>query len=301
MGHENQDEGLIRRYLLGQLAEDELQRLEERLMADDDLFNAVLLAEDEMVEEYVQGELSASDQAGFEASFLSTSEGRHKVAYLTALGKYVQHVSPSRSAERREGEEPVSKTQIAERPPSVGPLRKKNAGLPGKINRPWIFLRPSFAIPSVAILVLALLGLSYFFVHNRSGLRSGDSELAQLNQRDLGNLSEFTDISRLTLVSEASRDSSELRTVSLRKLSELVLLRLALPPSITADNVRVNISNSNGTQIALENIRVYANEAGRDVRILVPRAKLAVGSYFVEIAAGRSTTSGATYRFHLEP
>lgn len=90
MAHENQDEGLIRRYLLGQLAEDELQRLEERLMADNEFFNAVLLGEDEMVEEYVQGDLSASDRAGFEASFLSTPEGRQQVAYAKALSKHVK-------------------------------------------------------------------------------------------------------------------------------------------------------------------------------------------------------------------
>ena len=58
MAHENQDDALMRRYLLGQLAEDERQQLEEKMMADNEFFNRVLLAEDEMVEEYVQGEMS---------------------------------------------------------------------------------------------------------------------------------------------------------------------------------------------------------------------------------------------------
>src|SRR6266404_9355595 len=89
MGHENPDDGLIRRYLLGQLAEGELEQLEEKMMADNELFSAVLLAEDEIVEEYVQGELSESDRAGFEASFLSTPEGRQQVTYAKALRKHV--------------------------------------------------------------------------------------------------------------------------------------------------------------------------------------------------------------------
>jgi hypothetical protein len=299
MAHENQDDGLIRRYLLSQLAEDEREQLEERMMADNSFFDAVVLAEDEMVEEYVQGELSASERAGFEASFLSTPEGRQQVTYAKALRKYL---SPTLNAEERVGEAPAAKRQIVERPLSAGLLTKKNAGLPGRVNRPWIFFRPSFAIPSVAMLLLALLGLSYFIIHNRSieDFRSGDIELAQLNQRDLSNLSGFADLSRLTLVSDATRDSSELRTLSLKNLSELVLLRLALPPSIAGDNVRVNISNNNGTEITLENIKVYANQAGRDVRILLPRAKLAVGRYTVEIAEDHASTSGATYRFNME-
>jgi hypothetical protein len=301
MAQENQDGGLISRYLLGRLQENELEQLEERMMVDTEFYEQVLLAEDEMIEAYVNSELGDSDRAEFEASFLSTPEGRRKVSYATALRKYVQDFPSSPDAEREVSEESVAKPQIAERPLSAGPRTSKNAGLPSQLNRVCIFLRPRFAIPSVAILLLALLGLSYFIIHNRSGFRSGDSELAQLNQRDLSNLSEITDISRLTLVSEATRDSSMLRTVSLTNLSELVLLRLALPPSITGDKVRVNINSDNGTQITLENIRVYPNQAGRDVRVLVPRANLAVGSYVVEIVAGNSTTSGATYHIHLEP
>src|SRR5258707_1321711 len=95
MAHEDQDGGLIRRYLLGQLSEDELQRLEEKMMADNEFFNTVLVTEDEVIEEYVQGELPEIDRVRFEASFLSTDEGRQKVAYATALTEYVKDVSPA--------------------------------------------------------------------------------------------------------------------------------------------------------------------------------------------------------------
>src|SRR6185295_2959731 len=94
MAHENSEDGLIRRYLLGQLEEDELGQLEEKMMADNELFNMVLLGEDEMVEEYVQRELSESDRARFEASFLSTPQGREKVAYAKALRKHVSKPAP---------------------------------------------------------------------------------------------------------------------------------------------------------------------------------------------------------------
>src|SRR5947207_12411436 len=94
MGHENPDDGLIRRYLLGQLAEGEGEQLEEKMMADNELFNAVLLAEDEMVEEYVEGELPESDRAGFEASFLSTPKGRQQVTIARALKKHSSTIAP---------------------------------------------------------------------------------------------------------------------------------------------------------------------------------------------------------------
>ena len=87
MAHKNKDDGLIRRYLLGQLSEDERDQLEEKMMADNDLFNAMLLAEDEIVEQYLDAELSRKDRASFERSFLTTRDGRRQVALNHALEK----------------------------------------------------------------------------------------------------------------------------------------------------------------------------------------------------------------------
>jgi hypothetical protein len=145
--------------------------------------------------------------------------------------------------------------------------------------------------------------VSYYILQNRSikDPNSRDSELAQLNQRDLSNLSEFTDLSRLTLVAETTRGSSQLRTLSLRELSDPVLLRLSLLPAMAHENVRVHVTANNGTEIILENARVYSNQGGQDVRVLLPRSKLAVGIYAVEITEKLATTDGATYRFQIEP
>jgi len=87
MAHENRDEGLIRRYLLGRLADDELQQLEERMMAENEFYDRVLLAEDEMVEEYVEKKLSKKDRLKFDESFRATPSGRRQIAFQRALSK----------------------------------------------------------------------------------------------------------------------------------------------------------------------------------------------------------------------
>jgi CHAT domain-containing protein/Tfp pilus assembly protein PilF len=121
MGHEIEDE-VIRRYLLGQLAEDERQQLEEKIMVDNELFNRVLLAEDEMVEEYVQGELPERERESFEASFLSTPQGREQVSFAKALSKYVSITS---AEEGRAVEEPARVSNVHRpvwwRPPALIP------------------------------------------------------------------------------------------------------------------------------------------------------------------------------------
>lgn len=95
MAQENQDGGLIRRYLLGRLREDELERLEEKIMADTEFFNQVLLGEDELIEEYVQGDLTEADRTAFEVSVLATPQGRQRVSYVRALRKFVAAVKPT--------------------------------------------------------------------------------------------------------------------------------------------------------------------------------------------------------------
>jgi CHAT domain-containing protein len=84
-----EDEGTIRRYLLGQMSEDERQQLEERIMTDTDFFNQVLLAEDNLTEQYVREEMSEEDRLKFEAVFHATEAGRRQVDFNRAFYRYV--------------------------------------------------------------------------------------------------------------------------------------------------------------------------------------------------------------------
>jgi hypothetical protein len=73
-------------YLLGNLRdEEERSRFEERLLADEKLFVQLLITEDDLVEAYLSGELSANDKAGFEEHFLESPRRRDRVENLIAL------------------------------------------------------------------------------------------------------------------------------------------------------------------------------------------------------------------------
>ena len=61
----------MRRYLLGQLEEEELDRLERRLLAEDEAFAGLDAAQDDLIEDYLDGTLGAADRAAFEAHFLA--------------------------------------------------------------------------------------------------------------------------------------------------------------------------------------------------------------------------------------
>ncbi|HLG16865.1 MAG TPA: CHAT domain-containing protein [Blastocatellia bacterium] len=86
----------IRRYLLSDVAEAERQQVEERLMIDDEYETEILLAEDDLVDEYVSGEMPRRDREKFEAVYLSTQQGRDQVEFTAALKRYAATAKQAR-------------------------------------------------------------------------------------------------------------------------------------------------------------------------------------------------------------
>jgi hypothetical protein len=79
------NERMMIRYLLGDLSEQEQVQLEERYFTDDDCFQQLLALEDELIDDYVRGELAAGDRKLFEQRFLASPERRQKVEFAQAL------------------------------------------------------------------------------------------------------------------------------------------------------------------------------------------------------------------------
>ncbi len=79
------DQAHIREYLLGKLSDDEQQKIEERLMVEDELFDEFEVSKDELIEEYCAGDLAQNERQWFEENFLSTPEGRDRHAFALAM------------------------------------------------------------------------------------------------------------------------------------------------------------------------------------------------------------------------
>ena len=86
MALSNNDAGKIRDYLLGHLSEEEQERIEERLMVEDDFFEELEISKGELIEEYHAGELSQDDHQWFERHYLATPEGKRHSTFALALG-----------------------------------------------------------------------------------------------------------------------------------------------------------------------------------------------------------------------
>lgn len=133
----------IRRYLLGDLSEEEREHVERRLMSDDDLYQQLLLAEDELVDEYVTGTLPEQDRAKF-GHFLRSPELQQDVRFTVALRKHALKSAPRAAAE------PAPKAPRASR---TDWLRK-------------FFMQPALGVSLATALLVAVLVAAWLATQN---------------------------------------------------------------------------------------------------------------------------------------
>jgi hypothetical protein len=81
-------ERFIGRYLLGQVSQEERDSFEDQYLADDDLFEELITAENDLIDSYVRGGLSKAEQGQFESHFLNTPERRERVGFARSLVGY---------------------------------------------------------------------------------------------------------------------------------------------------------------------------------------------------------------------
>src|SRR3954471_23370769 len=102
----------LRRYLLGDLSQAEHLQVEERLFLESGYFQLLQSAEDDLIDEYVYGELSADEQERFRQHFLSDPDRTKDIRFARALKRYISTNAPEQSpalegSEIREAIEPV--------------------------------------------------------------------------------------------------------------------------------------------------------------------------------------------------
>src|SRR5215212_5967860 len=79
------NEKFISQYLLGELPEEQQVEVEDRAFSDKDYFASITAVENDLIDEYVRGELSAAQRQRFETRFLASADRRKRVEFAKAL------------------------------------------------------------------------------------------------------------------------------------------------------------------------------------------------------------------------
>jgi len=89
----------IRDYLLGRLSEEERDGVELSVLTEDETFEDVQDTEDELIEEYLAGSLSAPERKQFESYFLASAEHRESTDAARRLRAYFVPAPTARPAQ----------------------------------------------------------------------------------------------------------------------------------------------------------------------------------------------------------
>lgn len=97
------DPTTVTRYLLGELAEEERDRVERTLLEDGAASDAAAAAEDDLLDAYVAGELPRASRRAFERRLRGSADLRQRAAFARALARTARGDHHAGAGERQPG------------------------------------------------------------------------------------------------------------------------------------------------------------------------------------------------------
>lgn len=88
----------VRPWLLGLLPEQESRSLEERLITESGLYEEVFIVEEELIDDYIAGRLSADERTAFESYFMNSPERQEQFRIANALRVYISDAKKTESS-----------------------------------------------------------------------------------------------------------------------------------------------------------------------------------------------------------
>lgn len=167
MRHKSDDEGLMTRYLLGELPEVDKAQVEERFLRDYEYFERLRAVEEELNDGYAQGELSEREREQFEQRLSASPEWRERVEFARALSLVGS------------GRPEATTAPAGVRGESV-PWWKSLSGFPGARN-------PAFQLSLAAAAITILVAGSWLITETsrlRAELVQIQAERQQIQQRE---------------------------------------------------------------------------------------------------------------------
>ncbi len=265
----SRDKVQLRRYFLGDLSDEETESFDIWVISNEDSHDELEAAEDELIEDYLEGNLSERDRALFLENFLVSNERREGLE-LTAL---LRRESGTATAETLD----------------VGSQRSSF------LDRLMGAYRPLAAAAAVVIIgFVSFVAWQVFFSKRPTAL---EQEYALLNQAELA-VDDPAKRSVVPLAPGQLRDSDKPVEIAAESLSDAVLFRLFLSyraePGAT---FKLDIVRADEVTFTQDQVRSYSTNTGSEVRVLLPRSMLAKGTVEIRISDTNNAERTLTYGF----
>jgi hypothetical protein len=261
MKDSEQEQLLIRKYLLGELGEEQQEQLERRVITNPDYKEEVLITEEELLEDFVNGTLPSQERALFLKKYSSSPAQLRKVQVARALSKYA-------------GIHPIT--------PQSGP--SETSGTKSLLK--FFYKRHRFSHFSLATLVLLLVAggclLAYWWISRDE--RVNYARLIQLNGPESQVLQpDEIGVVSVTLPPLLLRGTGETKIVTITKQTDTVQVRLAAP-SEGAQRFQATLKDRAGAEVfKLEDLQPRSLGQLPVLVLQIPAKMLRAQEYQLEI------------------
>ena len=260
MGLQVEEQDILRRYLLGELPAESQRSLEERLMTDGELYDELLMAEDELVDQYLAGALSGPVREAFERRFLAIPECRQKLSFASALRKQIAAA-----------EQPQPEAEKSAPPPPVRTSPLHILFQPG---------RPAVSWALAAVILLTVTAGAFLIVRAWRGRDAGRTEIAaRVYTAELK-------------PGAVRRSGEEMRRLAPPENVNVVRLNLESPSGDGRGYRAILLADDGRTLLSRDNLEARAEGGALYVPFDVPAELLTRGDYRVKLS--RLAADGAT-------
>ncbi len=254
----------IRRFLLGDVSEAERQDLAMSI-SEHDFEQDIEAAENELIEEYLEGTLSSEDKELFESHYLSSGEHRDLVHELALLKRY-----------------------------SSGPAQAYLTGEMPVINDGLSQYRPLAA--AAVVVVLGFLGLlSWTMFSVDPPLPPLEQKYVELNGGDLSDLSQYPS---MVLVRESEIQPAREPRFKKDGPGTSFLFRMPVGPA-DQSGYDAAVSLDGQEAFKMSGLHSYQAEGASEVRLLLPREIFKTGHVAITLTP-KDGNAAAVYPFIAE-
>lgn len=253
------------RYFLGTATDAEDEEIGVRVIEDESFAEKVACAENDLIEDYLEGSLSRAESDLFERQYLTSDERRGRVQEIALLKKYA-----TRSTEMAAFvETPVESV-------------------------PW-YRNFKVLVPAFGLLIFA--AVASLFLFDRGSV--GGVDYAQLNRKDLRDSAVVGDAQIVQIIPGTYRSGSTGVTV-VSGNSTAVLFRLPLTFSVNArTSFDASIERDGRKVFHVTQARVYTEGTVTEVRLLAPREELSPGTYQIRLMQTGTSNAPVLYTFEV--
>jgi hypothetical protein len=298
------DENTLRKYLLGDVSPAEQEQIELWLMSDDEAYDVLTAAEDDLIDASLNGKLKSPDLDRFNKYFLAAPERQRKLAFDRSLRRYVK--------ENRPASQPIHF---------------------GNFLALFFRTRPVLAYGCAALILLTVVAgtwSTFSVLQLQRELRSASDQLASVSseretykrqldesrsagqglqtqldllERTIADLKSAPQaLLTLNLIPGISRSSNSIQRITVPTNAKLVRFSLTLLDD-NYDGYRVSLIDDGGRQLfAAQQLKATSAGAGKAIMISVPGEVFSNGDYSFTLSGvsnGQPPESITSYYFRV--